>query len=130
MSRIIEAAALHFALVFGAGFVLGVVRVVLVVPRLGERWAELAEAPFMCATILLAARFIVRTRLAGAGVSTRLAAGLLALILMLATEFAVVLWVRDLPPSQWFAGRDPIAGLVYAALLILFAIAPALQHQR
>jgi hypothetical protein len=38
---IVKAGILYFALVFGAGFVLGPIRVFWVVPHLGERTAEL-----------------------------------------------------------------------------------------
>jgi hypothetical protein len=44
---------LDLALVLGTGFVLGVVRVPFLVPRIGERWAELAEMPSMAGAILL-----------------------------------------------------------------------------
>lgn len=37
----IKAGLAYFALVFGTGFVLGAVRVTLLVPRFGERIAEL-----------------------------------------------------------------------------------------
>ena len=50
----------YFALVFGVGFLLGVVRVLALVPRLGERWAELAEMPLMLVAIILSARVVVR----------------------------------------------------------------------
>jgi hypothetical protein len=50
----------YFALVFGVGFLLGIVRVLALVPRLGERWAELAEMPLMLVAIILSARFVVR----------------------------------------------------------------------
>lgn len=51
---------IYFGLVFSVGFVLGIARVLLLVPQLGERWAEIAEAPLMLVAILFSARFIVR----------------------------------------------------------------------
>ena len=47
LSTILKAATVYFALVFGAGFVLGPIRILLVVPRLGGRIAELIEFPVM-----------------------------------------------------------------------------------
>jgi len=49
--QILRTAARYFAIVFGVGFVLGAVRVPLLVPRLGERVAELAEMPLMFAAM-------------------------------------------------------------------------------
>jgi len=43
----LKAGVLYFAVVFGAGFVLGPIRVMWVVPRLGTRTAEILEAPIM-----------------------------------------------------------------------------------
>jgi hypothetical protein len=45
--RILQAGVLYFAVVFGAGFLLGPIRMLWVVPRLGTRVAELLEAPIM-----------------------------------------------------------------------------------
>jgi hypothetical protein len=42
--KILKAAVAYFAIVFGAGFVLGPIRILLVVPLVGERVAELLEA--------------------------------------------------------------------------------------
>jgi predicted MFS family arabinose efflux permease len=50
----------YFMLVFGAGFVSGSIRVPFLVPRLGERAAELIEMPFMLVVIVLSAQFITR----------------------------------------------------------------------
>ena len=58
--QILKAGLLYFALVFGAGFVLGVLRVMCVVPRFGTRMAELMETPIMLVVTILAARWIVR----------------------------------------------------------------------
>jgi hypothetical protein len=50
MTRVVRAAILYFAIVFGVGFVLGTVRTFWVVPRLGARAAGLFEILLMFAT--------------------------------------------------------------------------------
>lgn len=50
----------YFAVIFGLGFALGSLRVLLLAPQLGERNAELAEAPLMLAGIYVAARCVAR----------------------------------------------------------------------
>ena len=55
-TQILKAGTLYFALAFGAGFVLGSIRVLWVVPRLGERTAELMETPIMLVVTVFAAR--------------------------------------------------------------------------
>ena len=57
--EILKAGALYFALVFGAGFLLGAIRVPLLVPRFGERTAELMEMPIMFVITIVSARWIV-----------------------------------------------------------------------
>ena len=61
---ILNAGVLYFALVFGAGFVLGTIRTLWVVPRVGTRMAELMETPIMLVVTIVAARWTV-LRLAG-----------------------------------------------------------------
>jgi hypothetical protein len=58
--QILRSAILYFALVLAAGFVLGTVRALLVVPRIGIRTAELIETPIMILVSFTAARWIIR----------------------------------------------------------------------
>jgi hypothetical protein len=125
-----KAAALYFALVFGAGFALGFVRVLWIVPRVGERTAELVEAPIMLVVSVLAARWIVRRLAVPPSRGTRIGVGLLALGFLLSLELTVVLWLRGLTLSEYCAGRDPVSGSVYIILLVLFAIMPLLVVRR
>ena len=67
-----KAAVAYFALVLGAGFVLGTIRVPFLVPRLGERYAELLEMPIMFVVIVLAARYVVRRYILPPSPSVRL----------------------------------------------------------
>ena len=121
---------LYFAVVFGAGFLLGPVRVLWLVPRVGERAAELAEMPVMLLVMVIAARWIVRRLGPGAQPRHALAAGVTGLLLLLGAELGVVVWLRGLSPAEYVAGRDPVAGSVYLAMLSLFAVLPAVVAVR
>ena len=57
MMQAVKAGVLYFALVFGAGFVLGTIRTPWVVRRVGTRTAELMEMPIMLGVTIVAARW-------------------------------------------------------------------------
>lgn len=120
---------LYFALVFGAGFILGPIRILWVVPRLGTRMAELMEAPIMFAVVLVAARWVVRRLGVPITWSTRLSIGSVALGFLLVGEFALVLWVRGQSIGEYLATRDPVSGTVYYVLLGVFAVMPVLVRR-
>lgn len=122
--QILKAGALYFALVFGAGFVLGTIRTLWIVPSLGARKAELMEAPIMFLVTILASRWVVRHLAISSSLHQRLAVGLVALGLLLFAEVTVVLWMRGLTIAEYVAGRDPVAGTVYVAMLAVFAAMP------
>jgi hypothetical protein len=124
--KILRAGALYFAVVFGAGFVLGTIRTLWIVPSFGMRKAELMEAPIMFAITVLASRWVVRRLALRPSFSGRLSVGLVALGLLLVAEFTVVLWIRGLTVAEYLAGRDPVAGTVYVVLLASFALMPSL----
>ena len=124
--RIVKAGVIYFALVFGAGFVLGTIRTLWIVPRLGTRMSELMETPIMLVISIVAARWTV-LRLAVPSVpSARLVMGGIALVLMLVAEFGFVLWLRGMSIRDYLATRDPVSGTVYYAMLGVFAIMPLL----
>jgi hypothetical protein len=128
--QILKAGILYFALVFGAGFVLGTIRTLWVVPRVGTRMAELMEAPFMLVVIIVASRWVVLRLLVPFVPFARLGMGGIALGLLLVAEFGFVLWVRGLSIRQYFASRDRVSGAVYYLMLGLFAIMPLLMARR
>jgi 2-hydroxy-6-oxonona-2,4-dienedioate hydrolase len=55
----------------------------------------------------------------------RLGLGVLALLLVLAAEVLLVLPLRGLSLSQYFATLDPLAASLYYAMLVLFSVLPA-----
>jgi hypothetical protein len=122
--KILQAGGLYFALVFGAGFVLGTLRVLWLVPNVGTRMAELMEAPVMFVATVLAARWVARRLAIPPAAAIRLAVGCVGLGILLVAEFTVVLWMRGLTMSEYLAGRDPVAGTVYILMLVVFAVMP------
>lgn len=130
MGAVLRVGAVYFALVFAVGFALGVIRTSWVLPAVGERAAELLEAPFMLFAVVAAARALVHRHRELNHRGQWLAAGALALVLLLAVEFTVVLWLRGLAIPEYFAARDPVAATVYYLLLGIFAVMPMLVFGR
>lgn len=128
--KILKAGALYFALVFGAGFALGPIRILWAVPRFGARMAELMGTPIMLVVIIVAARWIVRRLALPSTSSNRLGMGCVALALLLVAEFTLVLWLRGMSLSEYFASRDPVSGTVYYVMLGVFALVPLFVVRR
>ncbi|MDF0664675.1 MAG: hypothetical protein P0119_01240 [Nitrospira sp.] len=126
--QVLQAAALYFLLVFGAGFVLGIGRVLMVVPLLGENTAELLEMPLML-IIVAAARWIVCQRLDDGGRSSALAVGLIAVGMVLVADLSVGMWLRGMSATEVLFDRDPVSGAAYYASLLFFAVMPAVIHR-
>jgi hypothetical protein len=120
----VKASLAYFSCVFGAGFLLALVRIPLLVPRLGERWAELLEMPFMLLVIVMAARWVTVRFGLKARRSKCLAVGIAALVLMLAAESILVMFVQEQAISAYIASRDPVSGSVYLLMLLVFAVFP------
>jgi hypothetical protein len=128
--QILKAGVLYFALVFGAGFVLGPIRILWVVPRFGTRMAELMETPIMFVVTIAAAWWIARRLAMPFTPSRRLGMGCLALGLLLVAEFTLVLWLQGLSIREYLASRDPVSGTVYYVMLGVFALMPLLVARR
>jgi len=127
VSVLLRSGLAYFALVFGAGFALGAVRLLWVAPRLGARAAELIEMPLMLAVVVLAARWLLRRfaqrRAAWYG------AGALAAALILAADFALAVYVRGLPLQRYLDELDPVTAIPYYAILALCAVLPGLLYR-
>ena len=129
MQRIAATALLYFALVFGAGFVLGPIRVLLIEPLLGPVAATLCEAPIMIAVTLFAAWWTPRVTSLSGDASALIPVGLLALVLQQVSDLAVGVLLRGMSAIGVLSHFATPEGAIYAALLILFAAMPWLVHR-
>jgi hypothetical protein len=127
--QILKAGVLYFVVVFGAGFMLGRIRILCVAPRLGARMAELTEAPIIFVVFvvaIVAARWIVR-RLALPTDTVKSARHGWHRAWPDANRG--VLWLQGLSIREYLAGRDAVAGTVYYVMLAAFAM-PLLVARR
>ena len=130
-SKTFRGAVVYFALVFSTGFLLGSVRVPFIVPRIGERYAELAEMPLMFIAIFFASRYVLRRY----GQKTPdavglIAMGVIALLLLVGSELLLAVLLAGREVIEYIASRDNVSGSVYLAMLVLFAAMPWLQARK
>jgi hypothetical protein len=127
MSQTVRAGFFYFAVVLGTGFILGMFRVPFLVPRIGERWAELAEMPIMATAIYFAAGYLLRRYPEIRSPTRSLVAGFLALALSVAAELGLATVLQDRSLAEFVGSRDKVSGSVYVALLLVFAVMPRLR---
>jgi len=126
--KIACAAILYFLAVFGAGFALGPVRVLWLEPRLGVVAATLCEAPFLLLAMIAAAYWIPRMVRMPLGIGAMLAMGLGALALQQAADLVVGTALRGISATDQWARLASPEGAIYVALLVLFALMPAIVN--
>lgn len=127
MRQAFAAGTVYFAIVFVLGFAIGTLRVLFLVPRLGESGAVLAEIPVMVAFSWLACRWIVRHLSVPPDTGTRLEMGGVAFgLLMLAEACIAVIGLGRtvLEHLEGYASPDRLVGL---AAQVAFALFPPIQ---
>lgn len=127
--QLVTASLLYFLQVFLAGFALALIRIPFLVPRFGERTAELMEMPIIWIVIGWVAYRLAR-RCPDCSRGRRLAVGGLALVLMVGAELVVALGLGNQDLAAYIASRDPVSGSVYLLGLVWFAVAPAIWTPR
>ena len=127
--KIAAAAALYFLTVFGVGFLLGPIRVLLLEPRFGPVTAVLCEAPFLLTAIVTAARWTPLAVRLKPRLGSLLGVGFGALALLLVCDFAVGKFLRGLSVHEQVSRLATTEGMVYAALLVIFAAMPVVANR-
>jgi hypothetical protein len=129
MTRAIRAGLAYFLLVFAAGFVLGTLRVTLIIPRIGELAAVCLEVPILLTLAWLICRAIIRRFDVPATLGARLAMGVFAFALLMLAELALSVLLAGRSPAQHFALYRQLAHQIGLAAQIGFAAIPLLQRR-
>jgi len=123
----LRAGIAYFAVVFAAGFVLGVLRILVVIPKLGELTAVLIELPVILALSWWVSRWLTARFGVGGTMGPRLVMGAVAFGVLMVAEagMAVLLFGRSL--SQHFAGYREMTALIGLLGQIVFGLIPVMQ---
>jgi hypothetical protein len=127
--RIAAAALLYFAIVFGAGFLLGPIRVFWIEPRVGPTIAVLCEAPFLLAVMIVAARWIPSTLRVKRDLPSLALMGFGALGLQQVADIALGIVLRHISFAEQLAHFATASGIIYGILLMVFALMPMLSNR-
>jgi hypothetical protein len=125
-----NAGALYALIVFLIGFVLGTIRVLLIVPRVGETAAVVLETPLMLVASWFVCRWSVDRLDLPRRVDARCLMGVVAFAVLIAAEFALGRLVFGRSASEQSADYASAAGAIGLAAQVVFATYPIVQIWR
>ena len=126
----IGAGLAYFAVVFAAGFVLGTIRTLVLVPRIGVVPAVVAELPLMLAIAFLACRWLVSRLAVSSAPGPRLVMGVVAFTLLMAAELGLAVLLFGGSVAGFLAGQATPAGALGLAGQVAFAAMPLAVGRR
>lgn len=130
MSAALKAGTTYFALVFAVGFALGIVRVLLLVPFLGEAAAVLIEVPIILAISWVVCGWLLDLFAVPRRWDHRLVMGATAFMLLILAEFALARFALGRSVGQQFETYRTWSGLIGLAAQMLFAVFPVIRTSR
>ncbi len=127
MTKALSAGLAYFAIVFAAGFLFGVVRVVALTPLIGLFYAVLLELPFILAISWLASSVLCRLFSVPPHAGVRLTMGAVAFVLLMGAEAVLATVLGGVTLSSHLASMATPSGAAGLAGQIVFALIPLLQ---
>jgi hypothetical protein len=127
MTAAFRAGGAYFAVVFAVGFVLGTIRVLGIVPRIGETNAVLLELPLMITLSWFACAWLVRRFAVSPGVVPRLGMGGVAFTMLMLGELGASVFGLERTIAEHFASYRSVAAQLGLAAQLGFALFPLAQ---
>ncbi len=119
----IKAGAAYFSLIFSLGFVLGTLRVLVIMPRIGELAATLLEVPVILAASWFVSGWLIRRLVVTSDARSRLLMGAVAFGLTMIAEPLLGQYFGR-PLSVLLSALQQPAGMAGLAGQVLFGLIP------
>jgi hypothetical protein len=127
MSSAIRAGSLYFLVVFSVGFLLGTIRVLVMIPRLGELISTLIELPIILSTAWIVCNLLVTRCHLPPQWQARLTMGGVAFALLMMAELGLAVWLFDETVQEHLASYLWLPKTIGLAGQVTFASFPLLQ---
>jgi len=130
MNKAIRVGIFYFIGVFGVGFLLGTIRVLVLTPRVGELVSTLIELPIILSAAWIVSGFLTTRFKVPSDWWTRLRIGLIAFGLLMAAELGLSVWVVGNTMPEHFAAYQSLPKTLGLAGQVVFAFIPLLQREK
>lgn len=121
------AGAIYFAVVFSIAFVLGVIRTLVLAPKLGAMMAIAIEVPIVLVVSWLACRACLRRFPVPPAMPDRAWMGLAAFALLICAELLLSILMTDRSVAEFFAAFAQPEQKLGLAGQVAFALVPVIQ---
>ena len=130
MPSAIKAGICYFIVVFGAGFLVGTLRVLVVAPAIGGLGAVIAELPILLILSWIVCKVLVKRHSVKSTVSERVIMGGVAFVLLMLCEPAFAIFVFNRTAIEYFSQFRSASGLAGLLGQVAFSTIPVLQLRR
>lgn len=127
LAQVLKAGAVYFLIAVGAEFVLEVIRLQLVALHVSERLADILEIPNVLLATVIGSRWVVDRFTLPPLPGIRLGVGLVALVLMLISEWTVIQALQSLSVEGYVAGQDAAVEPIPVGALGVLTVMPFLS---
>ncbi|MBW4458945.1 MAG: hypothetical protein KME47_01690 [Nodosilinea sp. WJT8-NPBG4] len=127
MNNSIRVGFLYFVAVFAIGFLLGTLRVLVLIPKLGELVSTFIELPILLSAAWLISDFLTTQFNVPSQWWVRLNMGIVAFGVLMAAELGLSVWLFGSTVQGHFAAYQSLPKTIGLAGQAVFALIPLLQ---
>ncbi len=130
LMQVLKAGATYFLIVVGAEFVLEIIRLQVVALHVSERLAEILEIPNVLLATIIGSRWVVDRFTLPPLPGIRLGVGVVALCLVLISEWTVIQVLQSLSVEGYVAAQDAAVEPIPVGALGVLTVMPFLVGYR
>jgi hypothetical protein len=125
---VFKAGFYYFLITFLIAFVLGAIRVTLVIPLVGELSAVLMEVPLMILVSWKVSAWVMKKYFSARPIQDYFSIGLIAFLFLMLTEYFLAIFTFGRTSDEFFLSLQTAPGLIGLLGQIAFAFVPLVQR--